>query len=226
MEKTASQHNRTTPAGEENQDCGPITLRRMKPRVTAPWNPRRLDVMAFAKAGALLADETVLSCFERLADFLHSPDNAPDTRPTAVRWRVEGVWEEGRLGQPGRPWLHLHLEAEIPLTCQRCLGPVGTPLSLELRYRFVADEATAEIEDEQCEEDVLALEPRPNLLDLIEDELMMALPMLPMHERCPDAAMHSSSPIKPASDDDIPPPRRPFAALVQLKPTDTDGTDR
>ena len=198
----------------------------MKPRASTPWNPRRLDVLAFAKADALLADETALSSFERLTDFLHPSDDAADTLSKAVRWQVEGVWEEGRLGQPGRPWLHVHLEAEIPLTCQRCLGPVDTPLSLDLRYRFVADEATAEVEDERCEEDVLALEPRPNLLDLIEDELMMALPMLPMHERCPDAAAHPSTPIDPGACEPTPAPRRPFAALDQLKPSNPEDADR
>ncbi len=43
-------------------------------------------------------------------------------------------------------------------------------------FRFVADEATAEALDEECDEDLLALSREFDLRELIEDELLMACP--------------------------------------------------
>ena len=60
-------------------------------------------------------------------------------------------------------------------------------LEVDRWFRFVADEATAELEDDDSEEDVLALEPRPDIAQLVEDELLMAMPLVPMHETCPVA---------------------------------------
>lgn len=112
--------------------------------------------------------------------------------------------------------MHLQASAAVPLSCQRCLGPVITPLEVDRWFRFVADEATAETEDDDSEEDVLALEPRPDLLDLLEDELLMAVPLVPMHGACP-------APLPAAADDpgalpeEISTPPHPFAALARLR---------
>ena len=60
--------------------------------------------------------------------------------------------------------------------------PVDVPLDVERSFRFVADEATAEALDEECDEDLLALGREFDLRELIEDELLMALPVVPRHE--------------------------------------------
>ena len=52
------------------------------------------------------------------------------------------------------------------------MGEVSTLLEVERSYRFVADEATAEAEDDECDEDLLAISREFNLLELIEDELL------------------------------------------------------
>ncbi len=104
----------------------------------------------------------------------------------------------------------------VPLACQRCLAAVGTELLVDRWFRFVADEATAEAQDDDSEEDLLALEPRPDLADVIEDELIMALPLVPMHERCPasHAALQAVRPDENPSETGRP---HPFAALEKLK---------
>jgi len=35
-------------------------------------------------------------------------------------------------------WLHLALDLSMPLTCQRCLGPVDIALAVKQSLRFVA----------------------------------------------------------------------------------------
>ncbi len=83
-------------------------------------------------------------------------------------------------------WLHLRADAVLPLTCQRCLGPVEVALAVDRSFRFVADEELAAAEDELAEEDVLALSRSFDLVELVEDELLMEMPLAPRHEVCPD----------------------------------------
>ncbi len=59
--------------------------------------------------------------------------------------------------------------------------------SVDRSFRFVADEDTAAALDDEAEEDVLALSRSFDLLALVEDELLMALPVVPRHEVCPRA---------------------------------------
>jgi uncharacterized protein len=90
---------------------------------------------------------------------------------------------------------------------------VAVNLNLERSFRFVEDESTAERDDEESEEDVLVFEPLLNLHSLVEDEILMALPMIPMHEACSPAGA-------PPHDHDAgknEPLRNPFAALVRLR---------
>jgi uncharacterized protein len=82
-------------------------------------------------------------------------------------------------------WLHLQARAVLPLTCQRCLGPVDMAVEVERPFRFVQDEAIAMAQDDQSEEDLLALSRSFDLIELIEDELLMDLPVAPRHDVCP-----------------------------------------
>ena len=174
------------------------------------WNPRRFDVRAFAEADGRLSGEHALSAFERLASERH-PDG--DTA-AAVHWVAHGETRPDATGQPA-VWLHLLARLSLPLGCQRCLGPVSLPLEVDRWFRFVADEAKAEAEDDDCEEDVLALEPKPDLLALIEDELLMEIPLVPMHDACPEPL---ASPGSTVVDEGRTEPRpHPFASLARLK---------
>src|SRR3990167_6854852 len=128
-----------------------------------------------------------------------------------------GVWGGGGGGAEPAVWLHLQAETVAPLTCQRCLGAVETPLQVDRWFRFVADEATAAAEDNDCEEDLLPLEPRPSLYELLEDELLMALPLVPMHDACPVPVSMQSGDVA-AADGPVEEQRpHPFAALSRLK---------
>ena len=100
------------------------------------------------------------------------------------------------------------------MECQRCLTPVDVPLDVERSFRFVADEATAEALDEECDEDLLALSREFDLRELIEDELLMALPVVPRHEECP-----TSVPRPPPTTTLGWPIQKtqPFAALAALR---------
>lgn len=179
---------------------------------TGPFNFRRLDALRFAQAGETLAGDLPLADLSRLGEDLHGPID-PDA---LVAWSARGEWRSGPAGAAPQAWLHLQARGEVPLTCQRCLGAVATELSVDRWFRFVADEAAAEAQDDDCEEDLLALDPRPDLQAVIEDELIMELPLVPMHESCPDTPA-ALRPAASADADEAPERPHPFAALQNLK---------
>lgn len=172
----------------------------------------RLDVKAFAQAGGLLSEATPLAQWSRLTE--EAAQAVPEAPPVEVRWRAHGEMRGSAAG-PGVPWLHVEAETELPLVCQRCLGPVPTPLSVDRWFRFVADEATAAVEDEEAEEDVLALQADFDLRALVEDELLMDIPLAPRHEVCPQQPRFSAVDEDfEAAGGDKP---NPFAALEALR---------
>lgn len=187
----------------------------MKPNAKMAWNAARLDVSAFARAGASLQADEPLTGFARLIEELHP--NFVDAGALSVSWAVQGELRPAAKGGSPEVWLHLRAASTVPLTCQRCLGPVDLLLQVNRWFRFVADEATAAAEDDDCEEDLLPLEPRPNLHELLEDELLMEMPIVPMHETCPVHVPMQVADPEVAADDLEPQRRNPFAELAKLK---------
>jgi uncharacterized protein len=88
---------------------------------------------------------------------------------------------------------------------------VDTEVEVDRWLRFVGDEAEAAELDAHSDDDVLALARWMNLRDLVEDELLLALPLVPRHEECPEPL-----PFLPESEA-MKPPEHPFAALERLK---------
>lgn len=174
-------------------------------------NARRLNMPAFAQAGEPLVELTPLENMERLLQELHGP--ASDL---TIHWRASGELRT-RTGAEDDVWLHLQAKTSLPLTCQRCMGPVVTALEIDQWYRFVADEDIAMAEDDESEEDLLVMAPQFDLLAVVEDELLMALPLVPMHETCPQAPVFSAGEAELALPEDDAEKPHPFAALAQLK---------
>jgi uncharacterized protein len=174
------------------------------------FDPQHLDVYRFAEEAAEAGRTEPLGRFARLAA---ETDVGAAERP--VRWQARGELVNPHHVHP-QVWLHLQAEATLPLICQRCLHPVDVPLNVDRAFRFVADEATAAAQDDDAEEDLLALSRNFDLRELIEDELLMEMPVAPRHEVCPE-------PVKMAvadADFDAAGTERenPFAVLGQLKP--------
>lgn len=138
--------------------------------------------------------------------------SGPPAQPIA--WQAQSQWRERTGGEP-ELWLHLRAHAQLPLTCQRCLTPVVQALTVDRWFRFVESEEVAQAQDDDCEEDLLVFEPQFDLLNLLEDEILMELPLVPMHQTCPDLpALADKS--RPAADPSDERPH-PFAALASLK---------
>jgi len=167
---------------------------------------------AFAQEGVALVETTPLQNLERLAE-----ETQRLQADAAVQWQASGELRP-RTGADDEVWLHLQAKATVPLTCQRCMGVVETPVEVDQRYRFVASEDIAMAEDDQVEEDLLVMEPQFNLLAVLEDELLMALPLVPMHEECPVAPKLQAGEMgEPGIGAETAGKPNPFAVLAQLK---------
>jgi uncharacterized protein len=173
------------------------------------FDPGRLDVEAFARDGGTLQGDWPLSALERLASSTH-PD-VPPQEGDRVRWRCEGELRSVRGAAP-QVWLHLQASTALSLQCQRCLGPVPCALDARRDFLFVHGEDTAAELDADSEDDVLALTRALDVQALVEDELLLSLPLVPRHEICPEVLPHS---VADPGADDAPP--NPFAALAALK---------
>ena len=174
---------------------------------TSSSPPKRLSVTSFAQNTEHLQGNDRLADYRRLV-----AEAAAIADDGQVRWSADG--EMRSTSGVRQPWLHLAADTALPMTCQRCLEPVSVSLSADRWFRFVDDEATAELEDESAEEDVLAVDEALDLRELIEDELLLALPVVPMHEQCPVNVKLSAA--DPAFQEAAK-PENPFAALEQLR---------
>jgi uncharacterized protein len=177
----------------------------------------RLNVKAFAREGLSFQGQLGLALFARLGELALSPveSSLQDSGgPTHVSWALQGelVLVSGGNSQI---WMHLKAEVDLPMQCQRCMGPVKLAVKANAAFRFVSDEATAEAEDDESEEDLLVLAPELNVLELIEDELIMSTPIVPKHEKCPTLVPMSA--VDEAFEVALETRPNPFATLAQLK---------
>ncbi len=167
-----------------------------------------LDIRAFGRSGGTLAGRAPLSAFARVADDCHG-----SVVNVEVSWSARGQLRRDEAGQ-AQVWLHLQANAEVPLTCQRCLDIAHIALAVDQQFRFVADEETAAEQDDEAAEDLLVLGADLNLHELIEDELVLAMPLIAHHEVCPKPPTLS---VQDAQFDVPVDKPSPFAALAAIR---------
>ena len=170
-----------------------------------------IDPARFAREGARLTGALAAAALPRLAEQLQRADQlqGPDQLQGAggeIGYRVDGF-----LSERGHPGLHLQLDGEIELRCQRCLGALRARIESRRDVVLVPDvDEFAQRSDEDETMDIIPAVPRLDLRTLLEDEVLLALPVAPCHasDECrvpegrPGAAPERVS---------------PFAALAQLK---------
>lgn len=172
------------------------------------WNPRALPLPAFCRSGAALHGSWPLAALVRLG--AGTAGGTGDAPP--VEWALQGELRPV-TGGDDEIWLHLRGGAAVRLTCQRCLGEMTEALQVDRRFRFVRGEAEAARLDELSDDDVLELPPRLDLRELLEDELILALPLVPRHGVCPQPLPLRDEPAEVVAAA----PPNPFAALAALR---------
>ena len=178
----------------------------MNPR---DFDPLRLDVAAFAKEAGQLEGRWRLAAFDRLTE--SAVAGTPEIADAEVIWTARGEARATRGGET-QIWLHLTAGTALPQECQRCLKAVDVTLQIERSFLFVHGEDAAAQLDTDSDDDVLALTRALDLRELIEDELLLALPLVPRHDVCPE-------PLLPGAETPIDEKPNPFAVLAALKRT-------
>ena len=131
------------------------------------------DAFAFARDGRVLEGTLAVEDLDRLHDLLVDIDGE-------VTFRLQGYKGEG-----GESMLHLEVSGTVPLACQRCLEAVPCDLDVDAVLELVP--AGAELSQDELEDDTrdfLPVERELDVVELVEDEILLALPVAPRHEKC------------------------------------------
>ncbi len=176
------------------RDVSPYHSAGMKKRLPANINPT-----ALANANGVIEASVPAASLERL-------------RSSAVAVRSDASVRMSFRREPdtGRVLMSLDAQVDVALACERCCETFDSTLQVQQCYLVdgVADDSELD-----------AVETVEGLLDaaaLIEDELILALPLVPKHEREPDCRVELSYGQVPAE----PAKKSAFAALAALKAND------
>lgn len=122
-------------------------------------------------------------------------------------------------GTEGFPQLLLRVDGELTLVCQRCLGPLAWPVALDECLTIVgsdeeADRLSDPFEVVICPAD--GIEPSA----IVEDEVLAALPLVPMHRDAKDCPA-----LRRPDAESGPDQHRPFSGLADMlgRPKSGDG---
>jgi uncharacterized protein len=150
-----------------------------------------IDGPRFAAAREAVTGALAISDLPRLAEM--------GCEAATLRYAVRGGEDAD-----ARATLAIEASGELRLTCQRCLGVLALPLAVRSVLELAGSQAEIDAADD-VRDRVLASRAM-DVAALVEDEVILALPMVPMHERCGAAAPHAGR--DQAS---------PFAALAGLR---------
>lgn len=136
-----------------------------------------IDSLKFSREGQSAEGVLPLAGFERLRDSLSAVPAAGES----VNYQVSGGSD-----RQARPVLRLKVAGRLLLQCQRCLKDLDYSLAIDTVLRLVPEESLeAEMRDDPDEPDCIAASAALNLVALIEDEILLALPTYPRHEYGP-----------------------------------------
>ena len=156
-----------------------------------------IDSLKFAREGQRLQGQMPLSRLPRVAEELLETTGG-------VSYELTGFVDSN-----GRPGIEADTRTQLPLLCQRCLNRLDFDLHRHTRFLLVSNETELpELENEELETETVPIEAVTNVADLIEQEILLGLPMAPAHADGACVTLGSAQATKPDS---------PFAVLRQLK---------
>jgi uncharacterized protein len=133
-----------------------------------------IDSADFAANRREISGEVPIAELQRLQDMLESS---------------QGILQytlQGGVDKQGIPFLDLVVSGQCRLRCQRCLGGLDYPVRLDtrllLRDQAELDELDSDIAGAAEEEfDSILADKHLNILELLEEEILLSLPIAPKH---------------------------------------------
>jgi uncharacterized protein len=156
--------------------------------------PILINNLDFAKKQSKISHEINVDTCQRLLDFVKDDVHFKKN----IHYTLAGSVSKFHL-----PSLSINIEASLPVLCQRCLQNMQLDLSLFYEY-VIAESEPAEFENNE-EIDWIASSREMNINELVEDELLIAMPLGPMHSHA----------CKPILEEGVEKPN-PFAVLQKL----------
>lgn len=142
-----------------------------------------VDSVQFARQQGEIHRSVAIANFERLVSMVSAAGADFDVRL------------EGFEDSEGRPCLRLGVSGHLPLMCQRCLEPLTVEVAASRRFVIAQREQDLpDLSDEDDEIEFLLADANLNVLTLAEDEILLQIPMAPMHEE------GKCAPPEPATD--------------------------
>lgn len=160
-----------------------------------------IDSPDFARNGREISGEVPVSELPRLLDVLENPQGV-------LSYTVRGV-----VDKQGTPALDVSISGSCRLRCQRCLNALEHAIRIDTRVLLrsqaeldALDDSVAEVEEEF---DCILADAHMDVLDLLEEEILLSLPIAPKHEfgGCQAADDKDAKEEK----------QQPFAVLAKLK---------
>ncbi|MCC7549307.1 MAG: DUF177 domain-containing protein [Burkholderiales bacterium] len=158
-----------------------------------------IEPARFAREGRKLAGRLAVDALPRLAEAVQPGSGE-------VSYEISGfITSKGHIG------LRLSVSAAVGLVCNRCLEGLTQQLDSSREIVLVpgADEF-AQPEDESDTEDIIPEVARLDIRELVEDELLLAMPLAAHHDECAAPDVSGEDPLSAAR-------LSPFAALSRLK---------
>ncbi|MBB3211480.1 uncharacterized protein FHW67_000728 [Herbaspirillum sp. Sphag1AN] len=127
-------------------------------------------------------------------------------RAGTLHWSLKGG-----VDKLGHPQLLLAISGRVNLVCQRCMAPMPFDIASESVLVLAKDDDAADAIEELLDDeaiDVIIGEPEFDVIYLVEDEALLALPVAPKHDVCPGKAVEPLVVADKVS---------PFAVLKNLK---------
>lgn len=154
-----------------------------------------IDTAAFARERGRIEGRVPVAGLPRLADVLAEGSGE-------VAYSVRGS-----EGGNGELFLEVRAGGRLTLRCQRCLQALPFEVAVRCRFRLI-EPGQSWPDDDLADDDfdAMAAERELDLLALVEQEVLLSLPLAPCHESCglpeaPEVGQKAS----------------PFAALADLK---------
>lgn len=167
--------------------------------------PDFIDPIAFADRQRQLVGEIALNKLDRLADVLSDDEGVVSIDLSFSK--------DGRLAV-----IQGQLKANLKVECQSCLEVMDWPLEIDINLGAIK---SLEMADKLAGvyEPLILEEERISLNQLIEDELLLALPDFPRHEQACLKVQDNANKSTAGNETEQSAPNNPFSILAQLKNT-------
>ncbi len=130
-----------------------------------------VDSLEFTRSAKVLRGKIAAANLYRLRDYLFSADGA-------IEYELSGT-----VDPEGKSLLHLAIKGKLYLKCQRCLEELERDVDFVSDLLLIENEQEfPEITEENEEVDCILAETEMDVLALLEEEIVLNLPISPRHE--------------------------------------------